>query len=139
VVSFTLRPLYSQGKSPWYPLDRRLGGPQSRSGRGEEKNSQPRRTQYFVINYYCYHHHRRRRRLSRIRPHGLLLFRIYFSETYEFILTFGRTPWTGDRPDARPLPTQDNTTHKNADTHPCLEWDSNTRYRCSSGRRQYLP
>jgi hypothetical protein len=33
-----------QGKSPWYPLDRRLGGPQSRSGRGgEEKNSQPRR------------------------------------------------------------------------------------------------
>jgi hypothetical protein len=37
----TLRPLYSQGKSPWYPLDGRLGGPQSRSGRGgEEKNSQ---------------------------------------------------------------------------------------------------
>jgi hypothetical protein len=31
-----------QGKSPWYPLDRRLGGPQSRSGRGgEEKNSHP--------------------------------------------------------------------------------------------------
>jgi hypothetical protein len=29
-----------QGKSPWYPLDRRLGGPQSRAGRGgEEKNS----------------------------------------------------------------------------------------------------
>jgi hypothetical protein len=28
-------------KSPWYPLDRRLGRPQSRSGRGgEEKNSQ---------------------------------------------------------------------------------------------------
>jgi hypothetical protein len=21
------RPLYLQGKSPWYPLDRRLGGP----------------------------------------------------------------------------------------------------------------
>jgi hypothetical protein len=42
VVSFTPRPLYPQGKSPWYPLDRRLGGPQSRSGRdGEEKNSQP--------------------------------------------------------------------------------------------------
>jgi hypothetical protein len=32
-----------QGKSPWYPLDRRLGGPQSRSGRGDEKNSKPRR------------------------------------------------------------------------------------------------
>jgi hypothetical protein len=43
VVSFTPRLLYPQGKSPWQqPLDRRLGGPQSRSGRGgEEKNSQP--------------------------------------------------------------------------------------------------
>jgi hypothetical protein len=30
------------GKSPWYPLDRRLGGNQSRSGGGgEEKNPQP--------------------------------------------------------------------------------------------------
>jgi hypothetical protein len=41
VVSFTPRLLYFQGKSPWYPLDMRLGGTQSRSGRGgEEKNSQ---------------------------------------------------------------------------------------------------
>jgi hypothetical protein len=31
-----------QGNNPWYPLDRRLGGPQNRSGRGgEERNSQP--------------------------------------------------------------------------------------------------
>jgi hypothetical protein len=30
VASFTPRRLYSQGKSPWYPLDRSLGGPQSR-------------------------------------------------------------------------------------------------------------
>jgi hypothetical protein len=30
------------GKDPWYPLDRRLGGFQSRSGQGgKEKNSQP--------------------------------------------------------------------------------------------------
>jgi hypothetical protein len=30
------------GKEPWYPWDRKLGGHQSRSGRGgEEKNSQP--------------------------------------------------------------------------------------------------
>jgi hypothetical protein len=36
VVSYTLRTVYPQGKSPWYPLDRRLGGPQSRSGRGDE-------------------------------------------------------------------------------------------------------
>jgi hypothetical protein len=33
VVSFTPRPLYTRGKSPRYPLDRSLGGPQSRSGR----------------------------------------------------------------------------------------------------------
>jgi hypothetical protein len=37
VVSFTPRPLYHQGKSPWYPLDRRLGRPQSRSGGGGEE------------------------------------------------------------------------------------------------------
>jgi hypothetical protein len=42
VVGFTPRPLYLQGKSPWYPLDRRLVGAHSRPGRGgEEKNSQP--------------------------------------------------------------------------------------------------
>jgi hypothetical protein len=33
MISFTPRPLYSQGKSPLYPLDRRLGGSQSRYGR----------------------------------------------------------------------------------------------------------
>jgi hypothetical protein len=37
VVSFTPRPLYPRGKSPRYLLDRRLGGPQSRSGRREEE------------------------------------------------------------------------------------------------------
>jgi hypothetical protein len=42
VVSFTARPLYLQGKSPCYPLDRRLGEPQSRSEHGgEEKISSP--------------------------------------------------------------------------------------------------
>jgi hypothetical protein len=35
------------------------------------------------------------------------------------IETFGRTPWPRDEPDARPLPIQDNTTQKHADTHPC--------------------
>jgi hypothetical protein len=41
VVSFTPRPLYPPGKNPGYPLDMRLGGTQSRSGRGgEEKSSQ---------------------------------------------------------------------------------------------------
>jgi hypothetical protein len=37
VVIFTSRPLYPRGKSPWFPLDRRLGGPQNRSGRHGEK------------------------------------------------------------------------------------------------------
>jgi hypothetical protein len=42
MVSFTPRPLYLQGKNPWYPLDRRLVGLQSFCGHGgEEKNSQP--------------------------------------------------------------------------------------------------
>jgi hypothetical protein len=42
VVSFTPQALYPQGRGPWYPLDRRLGGPPSRYGRGsEERNSQP--------------------------------------------------------------------------------------------------
>jgi hypothetical protein len=38
VVSFTSRSFYPQGKSPWYLLDRRLGGPQSRSRHGGEEN-----------------------------------------------------------------------------------------------------
>jgi hypothetical protein len=42
MVSFTLRPLYPEGKRPWYSLNRRLGELQSRSGRGgEDRNSQP--------------------------------------------------------------------------------------------------
>jgi len=42
VVSYTTLPLYPKGKSPWYPLDRRLDESQSRSRRGgEKKNSQP--------------------------------------------------------------------------------------------------
>jgi len=41
VGSFMPQTLYSKEKRPWYPLDRRLGGAQNRSGRGsEEKNSQ---------------------------------------------------------------------------------------------------
>jgi hypothetical protein len=32
------------------------------------------------------------------------------------IETFGRTPWTGDQPDARPLLTKDNTTQTRGHT-----------------------
>jgi hypothetical protein len=39
VVTFTPRPHFPRGKIPRYSLDRRLGGPQSRSGRcGGERN-----------------------------------------------------------------------------------------------------
>jgi len=41
VGSFTPRPLYSQGKNTRHPLDRRLGGSQSRSGRGGEVSKVP--------------------------------------------------------------------------------------------------
>ncbi|KDR10748.1 Methyl-CpG-binding domain protein 6 [Zootermopsis nevadensis] len=34
------------------------------------------------------------------------------------------TPWMSGQPDARPLPVE---TQKDADKHPCLEWDSNPR------------
>jgi hypothetical protein len=42
VVSFMPRPLYPRGKSPRYPLDRTMSGPQNRSGRRGE-NSWPYR------------------------------------------------------------------------------------------------
>jgi hypothetical protein len=42
VVSFTPGRFTPRERAPWYPLDRKMGGLQSRSGRcGEEKNSQP--------------------------------------------------------------------------------------------------
>jgi hypothetical protein len=42
VINFKPRQLYLQRKSTRYPLDRRPGGPQSRSGRcGEERNPSP--------------------------------------------------------------------------------------------------
>jgi hypothetical protein len=45
------------------------------------------------------------------------------------LYTAGRTPWTGDQPVARPLPT-----HRiNARRHPC------PRSQCSSGRRRFVP
>jgi hypothetical protein len=53
--------------------------------------------------------------------------------------TVGRTPWTGDEPIARPLPTQGNTNRKNAGRHPCLDWDSNSRSQCFSGLRRSMP
>jgi len=41
VASFINQSLHPQGKSPWYPLDRRLGRPQSCSGCGSEEKKIP--------------------------------------------------------------------------------------------------
>jgi hypothetical protein len=41
--------------------------------------------------------------------------------------TVSKTHWTGDKFDARPLHTQDNTTQKGKDRHSCLKRDSNPR------------
>jgi hypothetical protein len=41
VVGYTHRSDYPRGKSPQYPLDKRMGGPQGRSGRGGEKGQNP--------------------------------------------------------------------------------------------------
>jgi len=38
VVSFTPRPPHTQERSPWFPFDRMLGGPQSRSEGSCEEN-----------------------------------------------------------------------------------------------------
>jgi hypothetical protein len=52
-----------------------------------------------------------------------------------FFCTDGRTPWTGNQPIARPLPTQDKTKqNKRTHRHPCLEWDSNPRSQRSNER-----
>jgi hypothetical protein len=47
--------------------------------------------------------------------------------------------WLVISPVARPLPTQDNTNTEETHRHPRLEWDSNSRSQCLSGRRHFLP
>jgi hypothetical protein len=83
VVSFTPRPPYFQRKSPGCPLDRRLGGSHSRSGRGgEEKNSQTpaKSTNIFrnsaILKFCCLTYikvHFKRRVLFSHCPHVYLL------------------------------------------------------------------
>jgi hypothetical protein len=74
-----------------------------------------------------------------------LVFLMPFSGVGFFLFTYGSFRHLvgllgrGISPAPRPLPTQDNTTQRNTDTHPCPEQDSNLRSQCSSGRRQYLP
>jgi hypothetical protein len=61
------------------------------------------------------------------------------SSEFMNLWTFSRTLWMGDQCNTKPLPTWDNTTQKNTDTHPCLKWDSNPWSQCSSCKRQYVP
>jgi hypothetical protein len=42
------------GEEPLFPLDRRLGGPQSRSGHGGEENSQIYTKKYIHIYIYIW-------------------------------------------------------------------------------------
>jgi hypothetical protein len=44
-------------------------------------------------------------------------FRTYFSVSYESIWIVGRTPWMGDRPNAKPLPIHRTTQHRKMPTH----------------------
>jgi hypothetical protein len=37
------------------------------------------------------------------------------------------------------LHTEQHKHRRNAHRHPCLEWDSNPRSQCSSGRRRFMP
>jgi hypothetical protein len=60
---------------------------------------------------------------------------VFFSSL--ILYTVGRTPWAGDQPVARPLPTQ--TQNERPHTHPCLEWDSKPRPQCLGGRRRFIP
>jgi hypothetical protein len=61
---------------------------------------------------------------------------------FSFLILYkvGRTPWTGISPSqGRYLHTEQHKHRINAHRHPCLEWDSNPRSQCSSGRREFMP
>jgi len=60
------------------------------------------------------------------------------SKTTDLFRHFGRTSWTGDWTITRPVPTQDSTTHKNVNVHPCPMRDLNPPSQCLSGPRPCL-
>jgi hypothetical protein len=67
--------------------------------------------------------------LQSLKDLGRLTYRRFLE-----LFRYGMTPWTSDQPVARPLPTQDNATQKDADKHPCVERDSNPRSRQPTGQ-----
>jgi hypothetical protein len=117
-----------QGKSPSYPLDRRVGEPQSRSGHGcEEKNSQ-------LLQGL---------ELPNIQPIDLHYFFFPLVSTvligpwpslmdFPIHRHFGRTPWLGDQSNTRPLTKHRTIQHRNTQTHihapsKIRNWDVNVQ------------
>jgi hypothetical protein len=54
--------------------------------------------------------------------------------SFSILYAVGTTPWMGDQPVARPLPTHRTQHRINAHIYPSLEWDSNPRSLRSSER-----
>jgi hypothetical protein len=86
MVSFTPRQLYPQVKSPCYPLDRRLGGPQSRSGRDGKVIHfvavVSRRKVFAVLK----HHSMTARDGMKVELHAFLIIRSLYSFTFRLLL-----------------------------------------------------
>jgi hypothetical protein len=114
VASLTPRPLYPPWNSPRHPLDMRLDGFHNRCGRyGDEKNlfpflgiaprflGRPISSLSLVIHSFIHHW-----LYSPLLDPGRS-----FLSSFVILYTVGRTPWTGDQPVARPLPT-----HRTAQT-----------------------
>jgi hypothetical protein len=57
--------------------------------------------------------------------------------SFLILYTVGRTPWMGDQPVARPLPTHRTQTQNKRTPyrHPCLEWDSNATISAFEGAK----
>jgi hypothetical protein len=93
----------------------------------------PTKSPYNHPEYVCVHSFIHQWLYSSLLGPGL-----FFSSVI-FFYTDGMTPWTSDRPVARPLPTQHKHRRKRTRKHPCLQWDSNLRSQRSSERKQFMP
>jgi hypothetical protein len=77
--------------------------------------------------------------IDRLRTHSTKCFSLAcFSVFLILYIVVGRTPWTGDQPVARPLPTHRTTQTQNKHKHPGLQWDSNSGSQCWSTRRHFM-
>jgi hypothetical protein len=70
---------------------------------------------YYVYHAQIHHHHHHHHHPSRYRPFTACSGSVT-CELYESTWTFGRTPWTVDQTDSRPLPTRA-TQHRKTRTH----------------------